>query len=314
MSKPIPPKRSADLDVFRAALCWLVVGVHCAWFGGTHSWIWHKAGVWAVNGFVLLSGYVITLLLLRKRESYRKFIFRRAMRLYPVYAVCLAVMLLLRLLISGLIPQDAIIDANNEHYFWPSLWLHLGMLHGLEIAPSIQHTFLPPAWSISLEWQLYLIAPLLLFAALKWRTRFLAPALLFAAGVAFLHLRGRWTLGDGFFLSHLFYFSLGLAAALKFPQLPVLVRWPNFIIDLGLASYSTYLCHWPILALLSLSLPYDLTPLEKTLCLFVLGGPLIIVTSFVLYEMVELPGIRLGQQLIAYKQRVIRQPPGRFAT
>jgi peptidoglycan/LPS O-acetylase OafA/YrhL len=296
-------RRSADLDVIRAALCWVVVGVHCAWFGGTHSPAWHKAGVWCVNGFILLSGYVITLLLLRKKESYRKFIFRRAMRLYPVYAVCLAATLLLQLLTIGRIPQNAIIDANSEHYFWPSLLLHLSLLHGLEIAPSIQHTFLPPAWSISLEWQLYLIAPLLSFAALKWRMRFLVPALLLSAGLAYLHLRGLMSLGDAFFPSHLFYFSLGLAAALKWPALPALVRWPSFVVDLGLASYSTYLCHWPILALLSLSLPLQLSPPERTVFLFILGSPLIALTSFLLYETVEMPGIKLGARIISYKQK-----------
>jgi peptidoglycan/LPS O-acetylase OafA/YrhL len=310
MNPIVRERRCSDLDVIRAALCWLVVMVHCAWFGGTHNWIWSQAGIWAVNIFVLLSGYVITLLLLRKKESYLKFVFRRFMRLYPAFVVCLAVMLLIQPLISGLIPQNAMIDSSSEHYYWPSVGLHLMMLHGLQIAPMIQQTFLPPAWSISLEWQLYLIAPLLLFGALKWRTRFLAPALVFAVGLAYLHLRGRWTLGDAFFASHLIYFLLGLAAALKWSELPALVRWPKPVIDLGVASYSTYLCHWPILALLGLCLPDDFTPLEKTIFLFMLGGPLILVTSFVLYETIELPGIRLGQKIVEYKQRQSQNQKG----
>jgi peptidoglycan/LPS O-acetylase OafA/YrhL len=301
-------RRCSDLDVIRAALCWLVVMVHCAWFGGTHNWIWSQAGIWAVNIFVLLSGYVITLLLLRKKETYRKFIFRRFMRLYPVYGVCLIAMLFILPLASGMVPQNATIDANNEHYFWLAIWLHLGLFHGVEVVPLIQHTILPPAWSISLEWQLYLLAPVLAFCAVRWRYRFLGPLLMISASLAFLHLRHRFTLGDAFFPSHLIYFSLGIVGALKWPELPTLCRWPAFITDLGLASYSTYLCHWPVLILLSLLLPDDLSPAEKTGCLFVLGAPLIVITSFVLYETIEMPGIRLGQKIVEYRAKTQKKP------
>ena len=43
----------------------------------------------AVDVFIILSGFVISLLLLREREPYRTFLWRRFLRLYPVYIVCL---------------------------------------------------------------------------------------------------------------------------------------------------------------------------------------------------------------------------------
>jgi peptidoglycan/LPS O-acetylase OafA/YrhL len=53
-------------------------------------------GAYAVNVFMIMSGFVIAKLLADKNESYRLFITRRFLRIYPVFLVALAVAILAR--------------------------------------------------------------------------------------------------------------------------------------------------------------------------------------------------------------------------
>ncbi|MGB8355035.1 MAG: acyltransferase [Chthoniobacteraceae bacterium] len=130
-------------------------------------------GDYAVDVFIILSGFVIFKLLTDAQETYRVFLVRRFFRLYPVFLVCLLVAAALRPLIWSnlshwtgnrvvLLGQRNWID--DGAHFWPYLATHLILLHGA-IPDFLLHksasALLAPAWSISLEWQFYLIAPLL---------------------------------------------------------------------------------------------------------------------------------------------------------
>ena len=134
-------------------------------------------GPLAVKCFMIISGFVIFLLLDVKQESYKKFIIRRFLRIYPAY--------LLLFLISipcSILWEKVFIHMHDLGWFSPvwvkifngdinSLWshaqfhipAHLLLLQGLvpeSLLPGSPTAFLEPAWSLSLEWQFYLIAPL----------------------------------------------------------------------------------------------------------------------------------------------------------
>ena len=163
--------RNQTLDVSRGFLSWIVVVVHVVWLAGYHGIIQGRAGVYAVDGFIILSGFVITQLLVTKNEPYGIFIFRRFMRLFRPFIVCLAIALLVRPFTFGTAPSELIREASENRYFWWHLGAHASLIHGLVPTawlPQSQLAFLPPGWSISLEFQLYLVAPLVLW----WLGRF----------------------------------------------------------------------------------------------------------------------------------------------
>jgi peptidoglycan/LPS O-acetylase OafA/YrhL len=180
---PSPFRRDSHLpllDGLRAYLALWVLVCHAMWVSGYECDSLNGAsavlcrGALAVDVFVMLSGFVIFKLLDARSERYGLFLFRRFLRLYPVYIV-----LFLLAIPTARIAADDLVLASRyfsqaraaeiaaqfrawfEHAEWHS-FLHFSLLHGtiprtvLQEAPG---AFLEPAWSISLEWQFYLIAP-----------------------------------------------------------------------------------------------------------------------------------------------------------
>ena len=129
--------------------------------------IWHHArleqetgihlldrGYHGVQLFFVISGFLITTLLLRERErfgaiSYSRFLARRALRIFPLYYVMLGVYLLaLHLFQPG---------SEREALLWDHLPFHLTYLSNW--APKDVFGF---AWSLACEEQFYLVWPWLL--------------------------------------------------------------------------------------------------------------------------------------------------------
>jgi peptidoglycan/LPS O-acetylase OafA/YrhL len=171
----------ALLDGLRAYLASWVVVCHVMWASGYETdslegaWAVLCQGAHAVDVFVLLSGFVIFKLLDDRRETYGAFITRRFFRLFPAYIVLFMLAIPAsriaadNLALSGhyFRPAQATAVATQFHEWWRNIgWhavLHAVMLHGIvpqRLLAEGPGAFLEPAWSISLEWQFYLIAPL----------------------------------------------------------------------------------------------------------------------------------------------------------
>lgn len=174
----------------------------------------------AVWVFMILSGFVITLLLVREKPSYGSFLVRRVFRLVPLYLCALAATALLvrfelRTLENLFMRNVHIYDAIKVHQeaigqFWPHLWAHVFLLHGLipdTVLPDSNFTFLSQGWSVSLEMQFYILAPLLVFLALRRRIAALALVVAALAGLAMLGLRS-----VGFLPNQLHWFALGIGS------------------------------------------------------------------------------------------------------
>lgn len=161
----------------------------------------------AVDLFIILSGFVVTLLVLRRAEPYGRYIFRRGARLYPLYLIALLLGWATQHLYAPVVGAGLFGTGASEEFLARAaavdaalpqhLALHLTMLHGVvpdDVMPFSSLAFSGPLWSISLEWQFYLVAPLLIWCldvrrAGRWRW---AAAALFASVVSNLAARLWW--------------------------------------------------------------------------------------------------------------------------
>lgn len=178
--------RVGELEGLRGLLAlWVVVAHGFAWTGHWENPLPRRlAGWWegfvgagaAVDTFMILSGFAIACLLEARPQGYADYLRERAFRIYPVYIITLLIALACAPLsgfvlstagwrgtmyfrwIESLAAQES--GARVSHLVW-----HLSLLHGLpsrNFLPGSAGTVLAPAWSITLEWQYYLIAPVLL--------------------------------------------------------------------------------------------------------------------------------------------------------
>lgn len=175
----------------------------------------------AVDTFIILSGFVIAYLLYTRPQTYRQFMVGRAFRICPVYFVCLA---------FGVAVIHRALEVLNgaswknveylQHWVKPvaeaqisntmgNLLAHLTLLFGIipdKLLPGNPFAFVAPAWSITLEWQFYLLAPLLLLLVTSRRGLCLV-GLISCGGFIYAHL---W--GSAFLPVKLPLFLVGIAS------------------------------------------------------------------------------------------------------
>lgn len=213
-----------EFDGLRGLLAWWVVLGHVLYSFGD-DWGDASANFFAVHVFIILSGFVITYLLDVRKESYGVFIARRWFRIYPVYFLLLVICALIGPL-EKLGIEGALFLAGNEEQagrlgvldlemssFWQHFLAHASLLHGaipLSVLPQSDSTLLSPAWSLSLEWQYYLVAPFIVWSLSKssrWKY-----AAFFALFLAAGNLIPGYKITTGFLPIMMFYFVVGIAS------------------------------------------------------------------------------------------------------
>ncbi len=200
---PAPAAAIGKVDAIEGLRAWLaltVVGYHLlnvtdmdAFYGFTKRADMFGEG--AVHVFILISGFVIANLLMQKSEPWLPYITRRAFRLFPAYWLALGlggIAMFLRLdafqfmtwadhapFVSDMANHKANADAVMQQPV-EQILIHLGLFQSAvppALSPNEIQSILGPAWSLSLEWQFYLVAPVLV-----WMLRRTAWALVLIAG------------------------------------------------------------------------------------------------------------------------------------
>ena len=140
-------------------------------------WLQGRIGV---DIFFVLSGFLITTLLLRERErhgniSLKGFYTRRFFRIVPVYALVMVIYLCIVLVMH---------DAERWREFKGGLPYLLTFMQ--EYRPATTGVILGHAWSLGIEEKFYLAWPLLIVALFPFRLRSILLTLLLGIGILFL--------------------------------------------------------------------------------------------------------------------------------
>lgn len=158
--------------------------------------IWHHStprpldgllgrGPLGVHLFFAISGFLITTLLLRERETQggvdlKAFYARRALRIFPLYYLVLALYA-----VRGLFWLP---DAPLRTHFFASLPYYATYTGNWFVDYGVPHPVVFGfSWSLATEEQFYLLWPFVLFAARGWRVPFVVMASLFALDFATEH-------------------------------------------------------------------------------------------------------------------------------
>lgn len=238
--EPKQPSRVDELDGLRGLLALWVAAAHifsiCGFFDVqlrrpfsrlNPAFLEFLEAAAAVDTFIILSGFAISFLLHKRSQSYGSFMTGRVFRIYPVYLCCLVLGIasgnLLPSIMASATWHDTIyfewikdLLASESKWFGAHLFWHVTLLNGLltkGVLPLATGTLLPPAWSITLEWQYYLAAP------------FIARMVKSAGGILALTVVG--------------FLGMHFCAHWQNPQLAFLpARLPLFL--LGIGSYHFY--------------------------------------------------------------------------
>lgn len=164
---------------------------------------WVFRGEVGVGVFIFLSGFLLTLNIPKTGREWGQFYLRRFSRIYPVYIVVL------------------IISISSSRY-----WDFNGFINAIFLLPNLPGTLWPApwlstAWSLGVEWTLYLAFPLLILSIkTKARNLFLLVSLLLFM-ILFGHAFGTdfHTLVYGSILGRAIEFIFGMFMALHFQKL-----------------------------------------------------------------------------------------------
>ena len=225
-------KRLECLDGLRGALAVYVMLSHMAPFAALPAWVVRPLahGGAAVDIFFILSGLVIFRSLESCRFAVRPFLTARIARIFPVFLAMFAAGVAVQPLAAPFGAMPWIGPDSLAHGIWPQGWpstwaweiaAHLTMTHGLfpnRVLPDVWVSFLGAAWSLSTEWQFYLLVLLLgrarpmgvRLGVNGLATAFLALAV---AGLAWDALAPEaWRFSRAFLPNKAHYFALGIAS------------------------------------------------------------------------------------------------------
>ena len=207
------------------------------------------AGWMGVDLFFVLSGFLITGILLETKGSdgyYRTFAVRRALRILPVYYAALLLLLLGSLLLRGALAAEG--AALREAQGW--YWLHAANLlvarHGFT---PLMHT--GHFWSLAVEEQFYLAWPLVVALCSVDRLRRACVALI--VGALAVRIALVWHAGESFVesayvlpIARLDALALGawLAVVARAPG-GLEAAWPR-VRALGLLGVALLAAHWAL--------------------------------------------------------------------
>ncbi len=195
------------------------------WFGILFS------PVLGVYVFMILSGFVITAALDQRPTSWSNFMTRRFFRLFPTYAVCMLLAVVLfpasiqlaqspSLATFGAADAERLVDVEKNFglYLFADATLLQCLLPRVWF-PGAHESFLVPTWSLTIEWLFYLVAPFIVWLIRCNKYLAIVATILFL-GVVWGGESWLTTINRSFHLGNAFHFSTGIGSYYLWKHLP----------------------------------------------------------------------------------------------
>lgn len=182
-------------------------GAQPEWLAHAMQPMWY--GHLAVSGFIVVSGFCLQMALYKRGDGrirdLRSFLLRRCERILPPYYGCLAVSILVCLGVTR--HQTGMPWEQYLPLTWENVAAHVAMVHNLR--PDWMYKINGVLWSIAIEFQLYFLFPLFVWALLRFGKLALLAGL---AGVAGWSM---WAFPQAakLYVWYAALFGLGMAAA-----------------------------------------------------------------------------------------------------
>lgn len=213
---------------------WVIFGHILLFSGFTYQDGWFGilfSPVLGVYSFMMLSGFVITAAIDQRPTSWTGFMTRRFFRLFPVYALCVGLAILMMGVslhisqsptLSTFGPENMERLENVQQNFGLYLLADATLLQCLlprTWYPAAQESFLVPTWSLTIEWLFYMVAPFIVL--LIRRSKSLAIGTVFAGLVAIWIFEPFLTsINHSFHLGNAFHFLTGIGSFYLWKHLP----------------------------------------------------------------------------------------------
>ncbi len=225
-------RRLECLDGLRGVLAMYVLLSHMAPFAAVPAWVARPMshGEAAVDVFFILSGMVIVRSLQGFQYAAPPFLIARVGRIFPVFLAVFPFAAAIQVIPTGFALMPWIGPDSLACSTWSGGWrpnwaaeiaAHLTMTHGLfpdAVLPNVWVSFLGAAWSLSTEWQFYMVVALLAGPLGRGRISTAHLIVIFlglaAAGIAWQGTApSGWGFSRAFLPNKAQYFALGIAAA-----------------------------------------------------------------------------------------------------
>jgi peptidoglycan/LPS O-acetylase OafA/YrhL len=182
--------------------------------------------------FIIVSGFVITHVILERDEAYPVYLVKRFARIFPLFAVTCWVGFVTNDLLAAALSSPEFGDrefaevtrgvaASNHDHLFGHFVAHATMLHGAiphSVLPYSEYAFNMPAWSVSLEWQFYVLAPLVVLV-LRDKQKFILALAAGAAIVQFVFTKYfLGTFHPGALPAAACYFAIGILSRLAYSK------------------------------------------------------------------------------------------------
>jgi peptidoglycan/LPS O-acetylase OafA/YrhL len=190
---PLPPpvrQKIPQLDAVRGIAILVVLAHNLHGFSSLPLSLFSKYGWMGVDLFFVLSGFLITGILLDSKSSegyFRNFYARRCLRIWPLYYSVLILMFVILPLVR---PQDIseLLQRSSPWWSYP-----LFLQNFLVAAPALAVGPLGVSWSLAVEELFYLVWPLCVRFLRNGRLQFVAwTVLLLSPGLRLLFLTRHW--------------------------------------------------------------------------------------------------------------------------